>query len=169
MKKREKLMEDIWKTYHPKLQVYLKQLFPNTREIEDRVSEILLKVFDQIDRYDSKFALSTWIYRIARNSQIDEIRKITFKSVELLEDTISTDETPEDIFFKDLDQEEVKNIISKLTPEERELIYLYFYEELNYREINEITEVPIGTLKYRMSCSKQKIKSMMLRSGSYEK
>ena len=75
MTERERLMEDIWKTYHSKLQVYLKQIFPLTHDIEDRVSEILLKVFDKLDDYNPKYALSTWIYRVARNSQIDKIEK----------------------------------------------------------------------------------------------
>ncbi len=46
--------------------------------------------------------------------------------LKLVEETISTNKTPEDIFFKDLDQEEVTNIISRLTNEERELIIPLF-------------------------------------------
>lgn len=156
-------------TYHPKLQVYLKQMFPKIIDQEDRASEILLKVFDKLDSYNDKYALSTWIYRIARNSQIDEIRKANIKSVDIEDHVISDLVTPEELYFKNHDYNQIKGIISKLEPYERELIYLYYYEEQNYREISQITGIPEGTLKYRMFCSRKKIKSMIERSGRYER
>lgn len=168
-KNRERIQENVWVTYHPKLQVYLKQLFPGIRDVEDRVSEILLKVFTKLDQYNPKYAFSTWIYTIARNSQIDEIRKISIQSVDIEDQIVSTDDTPETEFMKMYEQNAVKEAINELKPCERELIYLYYYEEQNYREISEITGIPTGTLKFRMSCSKKKIKSIMERSGNYER
>lgn len=169
MAEKEKLMEQIWITYHPKLQVYLRQLFPSIIDIEDRVSEILLKIFDKLDDYNPDYALSTWIYRLARNSQIDEIRKVTIKQVEFDEQIIMGDENPESLFFKDYEKQQVKGALSKLKPYNRELVYLYYYEEMNYREISEITGVPTGTLKYRMSCSRNQMRSSIERNGNYEK
>lgn len=169
MNKKEELMSEIWKTYHPKLQVYLKQVFPNIRDAEDRVSEILLKVFDKLDCYNKKYALSTWIYRIARNSQIDEIRKLTLKNVEFDENTITGENNVENEFIKEYEKESVKKAIETLKPNERELIFLYYYEGLKYKEINNITGIPEGTLKFRMSCSRKKIKSIIERSELYEK
>lgn len=169
MKNREELMEHIWVTYHPKLQIYLKQMFPNITDQEDRASEILLKIFDKLDSYNSKYALSTWIYRIARNSQIDEIRKVSIKSTNIDDHVIPDTGTPEELFIQDYDQRVLKDVISRLNPQERELIYLYYYEEQNYREISGITGIPEGTLKYRMFCSKKKIRSMIERSERYER
>jgi RNA polymerase sigma factor (sigma-70 family) len=169
MNKREKMMQDIWITYHPKLQIYLKQLFPSTMDVEDRVSEILLKIFDKLDQYNPKYALSTWIYRVARNTQIDQIRKVNLQLVEYNDEITEGENTPEDLFFKDYSIEEIREIIKTLKPNERELIYLYYYEEQNYREISEITGIPEGTLKYRMSCSRTKIKRMIEESEKYER
>lgn len=169
MRNKEELMKHIWVTYHPKLQVYLKQMFPKITDQEDRASEILLKIFDKLDSYNSKYALSTWIYRIARNSQIDEIRKLSIKSVNIDDHDIPDTDTPEDQYIQEYDQREIKKAISKLKPHERELIYLYYYEEQNYREISRITGIPEGTLKYRMFCSRRKIRSMIERSERYER
>ena len=170
MNKKEKLMQEIWTTYHPKLQVYLTQLFPKTPDIEDRVSEILLKVFDRLDNYNPKFALSTWIYRIARNDQIDQIRRVVIQSSEYSDETLTCNSTtPEDLFFKVYEEENIRKIIKSLKPTERELIFLHFYEGLKYREINEITGMAIGTIKYNMSCIKDIIKSKLERSECYER
>ncbi|MGL1892857.1 MAG: sigma-70 family RNA polymerase sigma factor [Spirochaetaceae bacterium] len=168
-KNRARIQEDIWVTYHPKLQVYLKQLFPYITDTQDKVSEILLKVFTKLDQYNPKYAFSTWIYTIARNTQIDEIRKISIQSVDIDDHEIPTDETPETLFMREYDQNTIRHAIGELKSYDRELIYLYYYEEQNYREISEITGVPIGTLKFRMSCSRKKIKSIMERSGKYER
>ncbi|MBN2617731.1 MAG: RNA polymerase sigma factor [Spirochaetales bacterium] len=161
MKDKAKLMENIWIEYHPKLQVYLKQILPGSVDLEDRVSDILVKVIAQIDSYNPEFALSTWIYRIARNTQIDEIRKIKPIEAEYDDEIITNSETPEDLFFKQYNLESIRECIEILSPHQRELIFLYFYEGKNYREISEITEIPVGTLKFRMSCCKKIIKDSL--------
>lgn len=79
---------------------------------------------------------------MARNSQIDKIRKVTLKSIELDEDTIKNNETPENIFFRNHDLGIIRSAIKKIKPHERELIYLYYFEEQNYREISLITGIP---------------------------
>lgn len=167
--KRDQLLEEIWITYHPKLQVYLKQLFPYIDDAEDRVSEILIKVFDKLDKYNPEYAFSTWIYRIARNSQIDEIRKATIKSVNIDDYEFKSESTPEADIIKDYEFNSIREAIKTLESYERELIYLYYYEEQTYREIADITGIPTGTLKFRMSCSRKKIKSILERSECYER
>lgn len=70
------LFQEIWEIYHPKLQVYVRQIY-HCGEKQDLVSDILLHVFETIDRYKSSYSFSTWIYTVARNYTIDLIRKKT--------------------------------------------------------------------------------------------
>ena len=146
----------------------MQQLFLGIKDQEDRASEILIAVFDKLDSYNPKFALSTWIYSIARNSQIDIIRKNKIDTFDLDEAVIHTELTPETEIMKEYEIAQIRGFINMLKPAERELIYLYYYEEFNYREISDITGTPIGTLKYRMFNAKNKIKSRIERSKSYE-
>ncbi len=63
-----KIRNAIWNEYYPKLYVFVRPYFRHSPEDrEDAVQEILLKVLRNLDRYDSNYSLSTWIYRIARN------------------------------------------------------------------------------------------------------
>lgn len=165
---KKKLLEEIWITYHPKLQIYLKQIFPNIEDYEDRASEILMKVFNKIDKYNPDYAFSTWIYRVARNTQIDEIRKNTIRSYNIEDYNFISDSNPEDDIIRDFEYISIKEAIESLDSHERELIYLYYYEEQNYREISEITGIPTGTLKYRMSVSRSKLKEILERGECYE-
>lgn len=161
MRVSDKRIEEIWKEYHPKLQVYLKQLFPHIRDIEDRVSDILMKVIEQLDRYNEKYALSTWIYSIARHSQIDEIRKKKLKLLTIDDVVIKSEINLEHSIIQDEENTLFKQSIETLKPADRELIYLYYYEELTYKDISHITSVPDGTLKYRMSEIRKTLKHQL--------
>lgn len=164
-----KLFEEIWTTYHPKLQVYLKQITPYSFDIENRVSEILLKVFDSYNNYNPKYALSTWIYRIARNSQVDEIRKRSVTLVDIEDYDLSEESSFEENIIREEEFKTLHKALEILERDERELVFLYYYEEKNYREISEITGIPEGTLKYRMSITRRRLKSILERRFSYER
>lgn len=157
----KKIFEEIWLDYHPKLQVYTKQLAPHIDDIENRVSEILLKVFHSYNNYNSKYALSTWIYRIARNTLIDELRKKKPRLYSIDEYEFKDQTILEEELIKKEETEHLKYAITLLEPMERELIFLYYYEDKNYREIAEITGIPEGTHKYRMSVTRKRLKSIM--------
>lgn len=158
LKTKKSLFEDIWKLYHPKLQVYLRHFYTGDEDPCDVVSEILLKSFESIHTYDSSYAFSTWIYSLARHFAVDLMRKkkISGESLSGLEATEAY--SPEILKMKNIEQELIRQAVDKLDAPDREMVFLYFYEELNYREISEIVSVPIGTIKYRMSEIRKKLK-----------
>ena len=51
----------------------------------------------------------------------------------------------------------IKQAIAGLSPDESEIVFLHFFEEMKYREIHKITGMPVGTIKYKMSLVKQKL------------
>lgn len=161
MESREKSIEVIWREYHPKLQIYLRQRFPHINDVEDSVSDILLKVFEEMKHYDSTFALSTWIYTIARNRVIDELRKKQLHCTTLENQTIVSSVDIETSFINRETCDTLQLSIESLKPEEKELIFLYYYEELTYRDISQITGVPEGTLKYRMTEIRKKLRHQL--------
>lgn len=66
--------------------------------------------------------------------------------------------------IKNAEQDYIREAVEDLDPVDRELIYLHFYEELKYREISQITGMPEGTIKYRMSENKKNLKKKLERS-----
>jgi RNA polymerase sigma factor (sigma-70 family) len=68
--------EKIWKAYFPRLTVFVRGMIGREElEAEDLVQEILLKVFENLDRYKSLFTLTIWSYSIARNHCLDALAK----------------------------------------------------------------------------------------------
>ena len=72
----KKTEEEFYNTYKKKLTKYIKKKYPYNNYTEDDVSEILIKIFENINNFDSKKSkISTWIYNIAKNHMIDKLRK----------------------------------------------------------------------------------------------
>jgi RNA polymerase sigma-70 factor, ECF subfamily len=157
------LFQEIWEVYHPKLQVYISHFY-NSGNASDLVSDILLHVFETIDRYKSDYSFSTWLYTVARNYSIDLLRKKSVQTENIDDHLLGNEETPESILIRNTEQEMVRQAVTCLSATDKELIYLYFYEELKYREISEITGIPEGTIKYRMSENKKILKKNLQRS-----
>ncbi len=156
----------IWNNYYPRLTVYLRRAFGITHreEVEELVQEILLKVYRNLDRYDKKHALSTWIYRIARNCSIDYLRKRDPRGRKILQygsdegvgipmevrqkNNSRVDLVAEDLLKKE-EREAVRRALESLHREDRSIIFLRYYEEMSYREIGKILKIPEGTVKSR--------------------
>ncbi|MBN2658689.1 MAG: RNA polymerase sigma factor [Spirochaetales bacterium] len=162
---RQDFFSAAWTRYHSRLQVFLTPWLGRGAECEDRVSEILLGAFERIETYNSRYAFSTWIYNLARKRCIDGLRKKRFVTEELAADHGGTGETPESLYMRNEDKRLVGEAINRLSAEDRELVFLYFYEEMKYREIAGITGKPLGTVKFRMSEIRKQMKSEL--SGSF--
>ncbi len=164
-KKREILFNDIWEEYYPKLTVYLNTTYPGV-ETEDVMQNIMLKVYNNLNSYNPLYSFNTWIYSIARNSAVDLLRK---KSVlnnmlaavksEAVYISINDNKTPEELLLKREVKTEIEEWIKKLPERERQISFLKFYEDLTYREISKIMDIPVGTIKYLVHNIKKKIET----------
>ena len=165
IKKRETVFNDIWKEYYPKLTVYLNTAY-FLSDTEDVVQEILLKVYNNLHRYNPIYSFNTWIYSIAKNCAVDSFRKnlITSKVLTaVISDvgiiSLNNNETPEKLLIKREIQTCVAECIKNLPERERQITFLKFYEGLSYKEISKIVEIPVGTLKYLVHKIKKKVET----------
>jgi RNA polymerase sigma-70 factor (ECF subfamily) len=140
---------------------YWQQLFFFVRRIsyfssedtEDILQEVFIKVYKNINTFDSSYKFSTWIFQITRNTTIDAIRKKTSRPQEfnfdqndlrqiLVESGIGMEE-------KIINKEKVKiveKIIRSLPFKYQEVMILKFLEEKTYEEMVDIIKKPKGTV-----------------------
>ena len=106
---------------------------------EDLVSEVFIKAYAHYDGYDpSKSSVKTWLTNIARNTLIDMYRKNSSKSFVSLDDDESFIEpSSEDEYsvFQEATEQEVIAILEKLTPDERELLAMIYFQNMKNEEI----------------------------------
>jgi len=134
----------------------------NRDDAEDITMESFSKAFNNIEKYDQRYAFSTWLFKIATNNCIDFIRKkrLDTTSIDKTTENDKGDEISIDIKSDALNPEEkmmkaqrafsVRGSLSKLDPKYRQLIELRYYEELSYEEISEQLDLPLGTVKAQL-------------------
>jgi RNA polymerase sigma factor (sigma-70 family) len=140
----------------------------NRREdAEDLCQEIFIKIFKQIDYFRGYSKLSTWICSIAYNTCVDHLRK---RNREVLSDAVSIGESNlalSDVspMLNSIDSNSMKQlvhrIIEKMPLQYRTVITLFYLEEFSYREIEEITGMPEGTVKSYLSRGREIIRQKM--------
>jgi RNA polymerase sigma-70 factor (ECF subfamily) len=129
---------------------------------EDLTQDTFVKVLNALDRYDPKHKFSSWIFKIAHNTAIDQLRKKelptlsldgsphaeTGDEVEASSFTpVSTKEDPAEYTASREIGREIEAALSELRPEYRTAIILWHVEGRPYEEIAEIMELPLGTVK----------------------
>ena len=149
--------------YQPKLLRYGRKFLSENAPIEDVVQEVFIKTYQNIQSFDPARPFSPWIYRIAHNLFVNALRsesRLPFITVDL--DLFSAHAAYEIDPAADEEREQIRTMIGKgleaLTPLYKEVLILYYLENLSYQEIAEVLHVPIGTVGIRLRRAREALK-----------
>ncbi|MDB5637543.1 MAG: subfamily polymerase sigma-24 factor [Bradyrhizobium sp.] len=140
----------------------------NASDAEDVVQDAALRAFRGIKNFGAVNARA-WSLTIVRNTAYSWLMKNRPKGVVFTDDLSATEqqelehegpqgariETPEEIALFKAEAEDIQNALAQLPAHFREVIVLREVNQLNYRDIAEITNVPIGTVMSRLSRGRQ--------------
>lgn len=146
---------------------------------EDLVQDTFIRVLKSIKRYTHQGSFSTWLYRIAINLCKDHLKRKRLPLVSLhdyyttgsgervyVQDRIADDQTRTDDSLKAEEREElVRRLLAGLPEEQRIVILLKEYQELTFREIAEVLDVPEGTVKSRLYHALRAMRESLERTG----
>ncbi len=163
---------DLVDRYQSRLVNYLFRLLRNADDAHDLAQEVFLRVYQALDRYDPTYRFSTWIFRVAQNAAIDQIRKRRLKLVPLGRrsdgegdlpdlDPQSDDRGPYGHLRNTERGEAIQEAVDALPWEYRELIVLRHYGELSYEEIAQLKRMPLGTVKNKLFRGRQILKERL--------
>jgi RNA polymerase sigma-70 factor (ECF subfamily) len=141
----------------------------NYAEAEDLVQETYLRALQALGRLRAGSNVKAWLFTILRNIWFNQLRKWrrTPDIVELDSDGAAPNkaaDTAKDsyaIYVSNIDQEQVRAAIQRLSVELREIIILREYEELSYKEIATILECPLGTVMSRLARARSKLRDLL--------
>lgn len=152
MSGQEELLIRIQKEFIAPVRAFIDLNFSSIiQDREDTLQEILEKLVTRLYLYDSRYALSTWVYSVARNHCLDLLRKQKRAYPIYTEDPdrlASTADSPMDLMEDRQDRDRIRYLLSKLPGQERQVLFLKYYEEMTYREIAQVMNRPVGTVKY---------------------
>jgi len=156
--------ESLLKRYEKRIFNFIYRQIQNRERANDLLQETFLRIIRNRSRFDPHSKFSTWLYTIARNVCIDELRKMKLrrhKSFEqplhskndgwAIKDTIAGSH---DDGFKGTDSAEIRtrleSAISELPDEQREVFVMRAMMSMKFREISEVIGASEGTIKSRM-------------------
>ena len=128
----------------------------------DCAQETFLHLLRYIDTYVEQKRFKAYLYRIAGNVCMDWFRKnsVQFAGEELLETIVREDSELKRVELSD----EVLRALQVLSPVQRDVVILHFFYDFKLREIAQITNVPMSTVKSRLKQGMDKMKAYMERS-----
>jgi len=143
-------MKQVYELYSKPLTHFVKNWLANPHEASDIVHETMLEVWRRADRFQDK--------------SIDKNRKLSRLSyTDDVPEMADDDAGPADILEASQDSVLLKSCIAELSETHRRMIHLAFYEDLSYREIAEIEDCPIGTVKTRILHAKKLLMGKLAR------
>ena len=151
--------------YEAKIMRYARKFLFGYEDAEDMVQEVFLKAYVNIQSFNASKKFSSWLYRIAHNEFINAIKKRGRERLSLFDlDTlfphpVAKENIDEEVNSREL-RESLDRILGKVDIKYREILVLYCFEELNYREIAEVLHIPVATVGVRLKRGRQIIKSL---------
>ena len=143
-------IELIYTQYCDKVSRFVRSKIHYPNDVEDIVQTVFLKVYSNLDKYDEiKASFSTWIYIITRNTVYDYLKdKRDHPVIELIENTVDSAEEPDDSLLNQEALEELARALQKLPQNQRDIIILIYYKNLDRRKVAEMFGMTYGQVRY---------------------
>ena len=145
-------LDRLLRRHHDRIHALCRRICGNDADAEDATQEALIAVVRGLGRFDGRAAFATWSYRIATNACLDELRRRRRRpdpGLPDLERVTGGDHPSLDTAVTD--QLVVDAALATLSPEFRAAVVLRDLCALDYAEIAEVLDVPVGTVRSRIA------------------
>lgn len=156
----------LFEYYGPRLKSYLKRMGADEVGSEEIVQDVMLTVWRKAGQFDpSQASVSTWIFRIARNRQIDLHRQASRPDLSAEEPMLQPagEEEPDQTLSRAQIAENVREQLKTLPEEQLVLLRASFYEGLSHSEIAQAYDLPLGTVKSRIRLAFERLRGKLRR------
>lgn len=158
------LFDEIMQVYGQDILQLVFSYVKNKTVAEDLTQEIFVKCYQALPSYKKQAKVRTWLWRIASNHCKDYLKSWYFRSVQAAGDEqgefAASENIEESMIQRDEDQE-LATAVMELPVKYREVIYLYYFQELAIKDISDITGLSQGTIKTRMRRAKSILKKRL--------
>lgn len=142
---------------------------------EDAFQEVFVKVYKNLLKFRGNSTEKTWILSITMNTCKDILRSSWLKRIVLHEDMKLIDHNPNDNWdspdktvIEHLQYKELLKEVMKLSKKYKEVVILFYYEELSTTEISKILNIPEGTVRSRLFRAREVLKLNLDGKINYE-
>lgn len=142
---------ELYRRYEPRLTRFLFSIVHKPQIVEEVADDTLMVVWERASSFKGESRLSTWIFAIAYRKAMKALRRYEEPMEDLSAETrLSPEASPEEICGWSRIHQLIRRAMAELSPEHRAVVDLTYFHELGYREIAEILNCPVDTVKTRM-------------------
>jgi RNA polymerase sigma-70 factor (ECF subfamily) len=135
--------------------------FHNAEDAADFTQEVFLKVFTNLSRFEGRSRFSTWLYKIAYNTALNNVTRMKEYQSLVEEEIASDNDTPERELFRNLARDAVLEAVIELPNRYRVCVDLFFFYDRSYEEIEIITGYPVNTIKSHVFRAKKLLREKL--------
>jgi len=145
------------KKYNGLIAALVRKMIRDIDDADDLVQVTFIKAYKSLDKFNFQYSFSSWVYRIASNTCIDFLRKKRFDTISINQSYDGEDENTFDIadnsyvpditLLKEERSSIIKEAIDSLPENYRVIINMRHKDEMDYNEISEKLNIPLGTVK----------------------
>lgn len=150
-------VDDLLRAHYDTVRAVCHRIVINRADAEDATQHALLAVVRALPKFDGRSKFSTWVYRIATNAALDEVRRVRRRPLPAEDPfapqgsrALDVDRTRDAADAVD-SQMIVREALASLPEEFRTVIVLRHIADLEYEEIAVALDIPVGTVRSRLS------------------
>jgi RNA polymerase sigma-70 factor, ECF subfamily len=160
-------MQVLFARHHVKIYRFVLRLVRNESMAEDLISEAFLEIWRQAGKFEGRSTVSTWMLSIARFKALSTLRRRTEQELDeevagAIEDQA---DNPEAALAKKDKSAALRQCLTKLSPDHREVIDLVYYHDKSVKEVASIVGIPEATVKTRMFYARKKLSELVKEQG----
>jgi len=160
-------MQVLFARHHVRVFRFVLRLVRNEATAEDLISEVFLDVWRQAGKFEGRSAVSTWMLSIARFKALSALRRKPEQELddEMAERMEDQADDPETALAKKDKGAVLRQCLTALSNEHREIIDLVYYHEKSVEEVAGIVGIPEATVKTRMFYARKKLSELLKEQG----
>ena len=157
-------LSELYSRYQRLLFNYLLQLTPDYGLAEELLQDTLVAVWKSACSFEGRSSVQTWLIGVARRQAHNTLRqhKISLVNESELEGPAAVGQEPEDFTLASIARGELVEAFKQLGPAHREVLVLILVQELSYEETAAALNVPVGTVKSRLSNAKRLLRTLLV-------
>jgi len=152
-----KAFADLYRRFQPRLYGYLLRMLPNIVMVDEALDDVMLVVWTDARKFSRRSSVSTWVFGIAYHKALSSMRAER-RYQEPLDRVVDEASLPVSVTPVD---NLIGAALSRLSFDHRQVVELTYFGGYSYREIAEIADCPVNTVKTRMFHAKRRLRVLL--------
>ena len=145
----------------PRLRRYARALTRDAIRADDLVQSCLTRAVAKQHLWQPGTDLRAWLFTILHNTHVNEVRRSAREGTKVTVEDAAPMLTTQGNAMASLELRDLERALAKLAPEQRQVILLVGLEGMRYEEVAEILDIPIGTVRSRLSRGRDQLRILM--------